>query len=71
MNPFRAKRIADHFDSVGIFEINNRLHGIEIKYHTQVVYFEEEKTFWLCLFPIAQAAHQGSIISEAETKLFA
>jgi len=71
MNTFRAKRIADHFDSVGIFEINNRLHGVEIKYQHQVVYFDEEKAFWLCLFSLAQAAHQTHIISDAEAKLFA
>ncbi|OIP99523.1 MAG: hypothetical protein AUK35_06515 [Zetaproteobacteria bacterium CG2_30_46_52] len=71
MNPFRAKRIADHFASVGMFEINNRLHGIEVNYRGQVVYFEEETAFWPFLFSLAQAAHQAGIIAEAEAKLIA
>jgi len=69
MNPFRAKRIADHFANVGIFEITNRLYGMEVHHRGQIAYFEDEKAFWQFLFCFAHAAHQDNIIAEAENEL--
>jgi len=71
MNPFRAKRIADHFANVGIFEINNRLHGVEVNYRGNRVYLEDENALWTLLAYIAHGAHYESLIAEAEAKLIA
>jgi len=71
MNPFRAKRIADHLSSIGIFEINNRLYGVEVNYRGNRVYLEDEAALWTFLTYLAHGAHYESLIAEAEAKLIA
>lgn len=71
MNTFRAKQIADYFATAGAFEITNKLHGLEVSFRDQTVYFEEEASFWPFLYYLAQAVHQEQYIGEAESKLAA
>jgi hypothetical protein len=71
MNPFRAKRIADQFSSVGTFQVINKLYGVAVGYRGYQAYFDEESKLWPYLFHIAQAEHQESIVAEAEAKLIA
>ncbi len=71
MNPFRAKRIADQFSTVGTFQVINKLNGVAVSYRGYQVYFEEESKLWPYLFHIAQAEHQESVVAEVEAKLIA
>ena len=71
MNTFRAKRIADYFATAGAFEINNKLHGLEVSFRSQNMYFEDEASFWAFLFYLAHALHQESFIADAQSKLIA
>lgn len=71
MNPFRAKKIADYFDGIGVFDINNKLHGIEVSYQGRQVYFEDESAFWAFLSYLAHAVHHEGLVAEAEARLIA
>jgi hypothetical protein len=71
MNPFRAKRIADQFSSVGIFHVANKLSAVTVGYRGYQACFEEEAKLWAFLSHIAQAEHQEAIVAEAEEKLIA
>ena len=71
MNTFRAKRIADYFTGVGIFEVRNKLHGIEVCFRNNRTYFEDEASFWAFLFYLGHAFHHESFIVEAQARLIA
>jgi len=71
MNPFRAKRITDHFASIGVFTIKRKLYGVDVHFHHAQTYFEDESALWAFLFYISHAQHYESIISEAKLKLAA
>lgn len=71
MNPFRAKKIANHFDSVGIFTVNHKIHGVDVHFQGMQAYFEDESALWAFLFYISHAQHHENIIAEAELKLIA
>lgn len=71
MNPFRAKRIADQFTTVGTFQVTSKLYGVVVSYRGYQAYFEEESKLWPYMSHIAQAEHQESIVAEAEAKLIA
>lgn len=71
MNTFRAKRIADYFANAGAFEITNKLHGLEVSFRNQSMYFEKEASFWTFLFYLAHAVHQESFVAEAQSRLIA
>ncbi len=71
MNTFRAKRIADYFSAIGIFEVHNKLHGVEVSFRNNRIYFEDESSFWSFLFYLAHAMHHDSLIADAQAKLIA
>ena len=71
MNPFRAKKIADHFACIGSFAVNNQLYGVAVTFRGNQAYFENEAMLWAFLFHIAHAEHQESLIAQAESKLAA
>jgi len=71
MNPFRAKRIADQFATVGTFQVTSTLDGVVVSYRGYRAYFEEESKLWPYLFHIAHAEHQESLVAEAEAGLIA
>jgi hypothetical protein len=71
MNPFRAKRIADYFSEVGIFQVSNQLEGIEVSFHGNRAYFDDETAFWAFLFYLAHAVHHESLVTEAQSQLIA
>jgi len=71
MNPFRAKRIADHFSSIGTFVVNNQTHGVTVTFRGNEIYFDRECNLWAFLFHIAHAEHQENMIAEAEARLAA
>jgi len=71
MNPFRAKKIADHFASIGIFTVKHKVYGLNVHFHGIQAYFEDEPTLWAFLLYISHAQHHESIITEAELKLIA
>ena len=71
MNPFRAKRIADQFSTVGTFCVTNKLYSVAVGYRGYQACFEEEAKLWAYLSHIAQAEHQEAVVAEAEAKLIA
>jgi len=71
MNPFRAKRIADHFSNIGTFALTNQTHGVTVIFRGNKVYFDNEHSLWAFLFHIAHAEHQENVIAEAEARLAA
>lgn len=71
MNPFRAKKIADHFSSIASFTMTNKMYGVYVTFHGNLAYFENETSLWAFLFHIAHAEHQESIIAEAKSQLAA
>jgi len=71
MNPFRAKKIADHFASIGIFTIKHKVYGVNVLAHGKQAYFEDETMLWAFLLYIAHAQHHEGIIADAELKLTA
>ncbi len=71
MNPFRAKKIADYFSSIGSFIVTNKLYGVTVTFRGNLAYFENETSLWAFLFHIAHAEHLESIIAEAKSRLAA
>ncbi|MDQ6956801.1 MAG: hypothetical protein Q9M21_06345 [Mariprofundaceae bacterium] len=71
MNPFRAKKIADHFAVVGIFTVKRKIYGVNVHFRGVRSYFEDEPALWRFLFYISHAQHCENIITEAELKLTA
>jgi len=71
MNPFRAKKIADHFSKLPSFAVTHKLYGVAVTFRGNQVFFEHESELWAFLFHIAHAEHQESIIAEAEARLVA
>ena len=71
MNPFRAKKIADHFASIGIFAVKRKIYGINVHFHGIQAYFEDEAALWAFLFYISHAQHHENIIAGTKQKLIA
>ncbi len=71
MNPFRAKKITNHFAGIGIFTVKHRIYGIDVHFRSVRTYFEDESALWTFLFYISHAQHCENIITDAELKLIA
>ncbi|MDX8387108.1 MAG: hypothetical protein R8M46_01050 [Ghiorsea sp.] len=71
MNPFRAKKISDHFSKLSSFAVSHQVYGVTVTFRGNQVYFDQENLLWAFLFHIAHAEHQESIIAEAEDRLVA
>jgi len=71
INPFRAKRIANHFSGSPAFQANNRLYGVTIRYMDIQVHFEDEHDLWEFLNSLGEHTDQQGLIKEAAAKLIA
>lgn len=65
MNPFRAKRIANHFSESTIIHAKNILYGVTINYMGIQAHFEDENHLWIFLASIAQDCQQEELVTEA------
>ena len=66
MNPFRAKKITDHFANIGIFTVKQKVHGINVYFRGTQVYFEDESALLPFLLYISYSKHHENIILNAD-----
>ena len=69
MNPFRAKRIANHFSGSPHFRAKHTLDGVTINYMDIQIHFEDEHYLWEFLNSIGEHTQQQHFIKEAAEKL--
>ena len=66
MNPFRAKRIADRFSLIGLYNVHNKLSRLQVSFHGSKVYFDYEDEFWTFMLYLAASAHHEEIIEDLQ-----